>query len=43
VSDSGPPDLPPLSAGAAAALTAWAVIVSLLYLFVRELGQPLVP
>ena len=38
-----PPDLPPPGRRLAIALSLWAVSVSLLYLFVRELGRPLVP
>ena len=43
MSDRGPQDLPPLRPGTAAALTGWALLVTLVYLAVRELGMPLLP
>ena len=43
VPDERPDDLPPLRAPIAGALTAWAVLASLLYLAVRELGLQLIP
>jgi hypothetical protein len=43
VPDERPDDLPPLRASIAAALTAWAIVASLLYLAVRELGLQLIP
>jgi hypothetical protein len=43
VSDPGPQDLPPLGPRSAAALSAWLLLVSLVYLAVREVGVPLVP
>lgn len=43
MSDRGSQDLPPLRPGTATALAGWVVLVTLLYLVVRELGLPLLP
>jgi hypothetical protein len=43
VSDPGPQELPPLGPRSAAALAGWLLLVTLVYLAVRELGTPLVP